>query len=151
MSISKQGIWIDCKALLPLSYQLNNVLSNKDRLIVGDKLVKSNLAMIESFAMAYHRADEKAVYDDGSVVYEGMIKGCKQIEVDKLRSHFETYKALWEFIFDSIPISKWSREKRERKEAEFLTLLVKIETGINKWRSGIYKQVIISKKRHNTD
>ena len=79
MSISKQGIWIDCKALLPLSYQLNNVLSNKDRLIVEDKLVKSNLAMIESFAMAYHRADEKAVYDDGSVVYEGMIKGCKQI------------------------------------------------------------------------
>ena len=149
MSVSKQGVWIDCKALLFLTYQLNNVLSNKDRILFGDKLIQSNLSMIESFAMTYHRADERIVYDNGDKIYEGVIKGCKQIEVDRLRSHFETYKAIWEFVFDNITTSRWSAEKRARKEAEFVALLVKIETGINKWRMSIYKQVVISVKGHN--
>lgn len=47
-SISRQGIWIDCKALLPLTYQLISHLTNKDRILIGDRLVRINLDMIES-------------------------------------------------------------------------------------------------------
>src|SRR5574344_566744 len=150
-SISKQGIWIDCKSLLPLTYQLNNHLANKDRILVGDRLIKANLDMIESFASAYSRGDEKLTYDTGSVFYELEIKGCKRKEIDRLQAAFEHYRALWEFIFEHLEIQRMSEEKKKRKMNEFILLLGKIETGINKWRLGTYRQVVVSKKRHNPD
>lgn len=148
-AISSQGIWIDCKQLMVLTYQLINHLSNKDRILIGDRLMKANIDMVEAFAMAYKRGDEKLTYDDGEVLFEAELKGCKRNEIDRLAASFEQYKALWEFIFENVTIERMSEEKKARKEAEFVKMLVKIETGINKWRSGVYRQVIVSKKRHN--
>lgn len=148
-AISSQGIWIDTKQLMSLTYQLINHLSNKDRVLVGDRLMKANIDMIEAFAMAYRRGDEKLTYDDGDTLYEAELKGCKRSEIDRLSASFEQYKALWEFIFDNLCIERMKEKDKERKEAEFVRLLAKIETGINKWRSGVYRQVIVSKKRRN--
>ena len=148
-AISSQGIWIDTKQLMPLTYFLINHLSNKDRILVGDRLMKANIDMIEAFAMAYRRGEEKLTYDDGDTLYETELKGCKRSEIDRLSACFEQYKALWEFIFENLRIERLKEKDKERKEAEFVRLLAKIETGINKWRSGVYRQVIVSKKRHN--
>lgn len=148
-AISSQGIWIDCKQLMKLTYQLINHLSNRDRTLIGDRLMKANIDMVESFAMAFKRGDEKLVYDDGEVYYDGTIKGCKKREIDRLSACFEQYKALWEFIFENVNIERMKEKDKERKEAEFVMLLAKIETGINKWRSGAHRQVIVSKKRHD--
>ena len=148
-SISSQGIWIDCKQLMKLTYQLLNHLSNKDRLLIGDRLMKANIDMVEAFAMAYKRGDEKLTYDDGEVYYEAEIKGCKRVEIDRLSASFEQYKALWEFIFENVDIQRMSDEQKERKEAEFVRMLAKVEIGINRWRSGVHRQVIVSRKRHD--
>ena len=148
-SISRQGIWIDCKALLPLTYQLISHLTNKDRILIGDRLVKINLDMIESFAMAYARGDEKLTFDRGNSYYEIEIKGCKRKEIDRLQSNLEHYKALWEFVFDNLDLQRWGDEKIKAKETEFIRLLAKIEIGISKWKSGTARQVVVSRKRHD--
>ena len=150
-SISRQGIWIDCKALLPLTYQLISHLTNKDRILIGDRLVKINLDMIESFAMAYARGDEKLTLERGKYYYEIDIKGCKRKEIDRLQSNFEHYKALWEFVFEKLDLQRWSDEKIRAKETEFIRLLAKIEIGISKWKSGTARQVVVSRKRHDAD
>lgn len=51
-AISSQGIWIDCKQLMQLTYKLLNHLSNKDRILIGDRLMKANIDMVEAFAIA---------------------------------------------------------------------------------------------------
>lgn len=79
MSISKQGIWIDCKALLPLSYQLNNVLSNKDRLILGDKLVEANLGMMKTSSDNYIA---KGLLD---IISSRFMKDYKNIKIKKYK------------------------------------------------------------------
>src|SRR5574344_766928 len=135
-SISRQGIWIDCKALLSLTYQLLNHLTNKDRILIGDRMMKSNLDMIEAFSSAYSRGDEKLTFDSGKVYYDIDIKGCKRKEIDRLQSCYENYRALWEFVFGCLDIQRWSDDKIKQKQAEFVRLLAKIETGISKWRSG---------------
>jgi hypothetical protein len=150
-SISRQGIWIDCKALLSLTYQLLNHLTNKDRILIGDRMMKSNLDMIEAFSSAYSRGDEKLTFDSGKVYYDIDIKGCKRKEIDRLQSCYENYRALWEFVFGCLDIQRWSDDKIKQKQAEFVRLLAKIETGISKWRSGTSRQVVISRKRHNPD
>ena len=150
MSISNQGIWIDCKQLLPLTYQLNDVLCNKDRILIGDRLIKANIDMIESFAMAYSRGDEHYTYDNQVAYYDIEIKGCKRNEIDKLQGSFEHYKALWEFIIEELNISRWNEDKKKKKITEFLTLLSKIEKGINKWKLSTSRQVTISRKRHDS-
>ena len=150
-SISNQGIYVDCKQLMSLTYQLINHLTNRDRLLVGDRLMKANIDMIEAFTMAYKRGDEKLTYDDGEVLYEAEIKGCKRNEIDKLAACLEQYKLLFEFIFENLNIQRMSDDDKERKEAEFVRMLSKIERGISKWRSGVYRQVLVSRKRRETD
>lgn len=41
-SISKAGVWIDCKQLLPETYKLVNYLNNADKIRIGDRLIQLN-------------------------------------------------------------------------------------------------------------
>ena len=93
-----------------LTYQLINHLTNRDRLLVGDRLMKANIDMVEAFAMAYKRGDEKLTYDDGDILLEAEIKGCKRNEIDKFAAYFEQYKLLFEFIFENLNIQRMSDE-----------------------------------------
>ena len=60
-AIGNASIWIDCKQLLPQTYSLVNEMTNKDRLLIGDRLVEYNIDMIKNFALAYSRGDEKII------------------------------------------------------------------------------------------
>ena len=42
-AIGNASIWIDCKQLLPQTYSLVNEMTNKDRLLIGDRLVEYNI------------------------------------------------------------------------------------------------------------
>lgn len=37
-----------------------------------------------------------------------------------------------------------SEEKRAKRHTEFMVLMAKISTGIEKWSGSIYKQVVVS-------
>lgn len=108
-SISKAGVWIDCKQLLPETYQLVNYLNNADKIRIGDRLIQLNIDMINHFSMAYNRGDEHLVYDDGKKIYDVVIKGCKMQEVNALQSAFESYKALIELTFENLDLSRMSK------------------------------------------
>lgn len=143
-SISKAGVWIDCKQLLSETYKLVGYLNNADKVRIGDKLLQYNIDMINHFSMAYNRGDEHLVYDNGRKIYDVIIKGCKMEEVNALQASFESYKALIELTFENLDLSRMSQEKRQKKETFFLTQLGKIEQGITKWSRSIYRQVTLS-------
>ncbi len=143
-SISKAGVWIDCKQLLPETYKLVNFFNNADKVRIGDKLIDYNIKMIDHFAMAYNRGDEHLTYDNGRKIYDVTIKGCKMEEVNAFQSAFECYKVLIELTFETLDLSRLSNAKREKKHAFFIAQMGKIELGITKWSRSITRQVVLS-------
>ena len=149
-NISSAGIYIDCKALLSETRRLISHLSNKDRIQLGDYLVRECVDMISAFAQAYASSDERFTFDDGSTFYEGEIQGLKRKYVEKVIGHYYAYVAIFEEIFANVQLERLSVEKRDKLHGLMITLLGKIDKGITRWQKGIYKQVIVSKKiRHN--
>ena len=147
-SISKAGIFIDVKQLLVFTYHMVKEMSNADRKIFGDKLIGYNLEMISSFAMAYHRKNEKVSFDTKDEHYDINLIGEKRIHVDALEAAFESYQSLMEFCFENLTFSRMSARKRRRRHKHFMELMAKLNTGIVKWSGSIYKQVTVS-KRHS--
>ena len=149
-NISSAGIYVDCKALLSWTRRLISHLSNKDRIHLGDYLVRENVEMIASFSLAYAASDERFTFDDGDTLYEGELKGQKRKYVEDVMGHYYAYVALFEEIFDNVQLERLSAEKRDKLHGVMIELLGKIDNGINRWQKGIYKQVIVSKTiRHN--
>lgn len=143
-SISKAGIFIDCKALLVFTEKVKKQMSNAEKEDYGRPLVQYNLDMISAFTMAYHRKDEKIAFDyDGKHVILNLM-GEKREYVDKLEASFDNYQTVMEFCFKNLTFSRLSKRKKRRWHKEFMMLMAKIGTGIVKWSGSIYKQVSIS-------
>lgn len=143
--ISNAGIWIDCKQLLNETYRISNQLTNRDRLLFGDKLIQFNLDMISNFALAYSRGDEHLTYDNGNSFYDVTVKGLKMEYVDKTLASFECYKVVWEFIDDNLTMPRTDDEKQTQTHRLILEMLGKIESGLIKWKNSLAKQVVLSK------
>lgn len=150
-NISSAGIYVDCKALLTETRRLIGHLTNKDRIQLGDALVRECVEMISCFSLAYAASDEKFTLDDGTTLYEGELKGCKRKYVDEVIGHYYAYVAIFEEIFDNVQLERIGIEKKRKLHGLMVTLLGKIDLGINRWQKGIHKQVVVSKTiRHNT-
>ena len=147
-SISKAGIFVDVKQLMPFTQKMNKEMCVADRRDYGSKLIDYNLRMIECFTMAYHRWDEKIefVADRG---YEIELKGEKRRYVDELEAAFDCYKSLMEFCFENLQFSQMKVETKVKRHKFFMEQMAKIETGIVKWSASIYKQVVVH--TDNTD
>lgn len=145
-SISKAGIFIDIKQLLDFTYRMNKQMCVADRRDFGSQLIRFNLEMISSFAMAYHRRDEKVSFDAGGRHYDIGLRGEKRMHVDALEAAFDSYQALMDFCFERLTFSRMSKEDRERKHTEYMELMAKIGSGIVKWSGSIYKQVVVSEQ-----
>ncbi len=143
-SISKAGIFIDVKNLLQFTHKMKLEMNNADRKDYGSRLVQFNLDMISYFTMAYHRRDEAVAFEVGGKVYDISLKGEKRKYVDALEASFNNYQALMEFCFDNLTFSRMTKDKRERRHMEFMRLMAKIGTGIDKWSRSVYKQVVVS-------
>lgn len=135
--------------LLSETRRLINHLSNKDRLQLGDALVRESIDMIRCFALAYAAGDERFTFDDGETLYEGELKGCKRQYVDEVRGHYYAYVSIFEEIFENTALERISTEKKSKLHGLMITLLGKIDVGITRWQKGLHKQVVVSKKvRH---
>lgn len=145
-SISKAGIFIDVKQLLEFTHRIVKEMDNADRRNYGDALVRYNLEMISSFAMAYHRRDEKVSFDAGGRHYDVNLRGEKRTHVDALEAAFDSYQALMDFCFERLTFSRMKKEELERKHTEYMELMAKIGSGIVKWSGSIYKQVVVSEQ-----
>lgn len=145
-SISKAGIFIDIKDLLEYTDRMTKEMENADRVKYGDELVRLNLAMISDFTMAYHRRDERVVFEAGGKAYDINLKGEKRNLVDKLEADFDAYQALMEMCWENNKFSRLKKAKRRRKHKHFMELMAKIGTGIVKWSASVYKQVVVSEK-----
>ncbi len=143
-SISKSGIYIDCKDLLVFTRNMNKEMSVADRRDYGSQLIKLNIDMVSFFEMAYHRKDEKIVFDLDNRHYEINMKGEKRAYVDNLEAAFDSYKTLMEFCFKYLTFANMSKRKRRRRHKHFMALMGKIGTGIVKWSGSIYKQIVVS-------
>ncbi len=147
-SISKAGIFIDVKQLLDFTYRMNKQMCVADRRDYGSALIRANLDMIASFTLAYHRRDERIAFAAGGRQYDIQLQGWKRQHVDDLEAAFDRYQALMEFCFDTLTFSRMDGKEQERKHAEFMGLMAKISTGIEKWSGSIYKQVVVSDNGH---
>ena len=147
-SISKAGIFVDCKQLLEFTYRMNKEMSNADRRDFGCQLIRYNLEMISNFTLAFHRRDEKIAFDAGGKNYDINLKGEKRLYVDALEASFDCYQYLMEFCFENLTFSRMSTRKRRRRHKHFMELMAKISVGIAKWSGSIYKQVVVS-ERHS--
>lgn len=137
-SISKAGIFIDVKQLLAFTYRMKKAMNVADRIDYGDRLVRLNLDMIASFALAYHRRDEHIVFTADGKTFDINLKGEKRKHVDDLEAAFDAYQALMEFCFDNLEF-KLKKRKRRRRHNQFMDLMAKIGPGIVKWSGSIYQ------------
>lgn len=162
---SKPGILVDAKQLMPLTYEIINHLSNRDRILVGDRLMTANIEIISQFQQAYKRCDEYFAYDNGAVLYEARIKGLKLENIDRCIAWLETYKALWEFIMlgqsatldldpeggfcaqegGKLALYRMKKARKGKLVAMSMELIAKIETGLSRWRNSTSRQVLLSK------
>lgn len=145
-SISKAGIYVDCKQLLAFTHKINKEMCVADRRDYGSALIKYNLDMIAHFTMAYHRHEEKLAFSADGKSYEVITQGEKRQWVDALEADFDSYCSLMEFCFANLQFVKMSARKRKRRRKEFMRLVAKIGTGIVKWSASIYKQVSVTEK-----
>ena len=145
-SISKQGIFIDVKALLEFTQRMNKEMEVADRNDYGHRLIELNNNMISDFTMAYKRRDEKVTFVIDDKTYAITLFGEKRRFVDALEADFIAYQTLMEFCFTHLTFSRMSRSKRKRRHKFFMELMAKIGIGIDKWSESIYKQVVVSQK-----
>lgn len=145
-TISKAGIFVDVKQLLEFTYRMNKEMSVADRRDYGSRLIQYNLDMISNFTMAFHRRDERIVFDAGGKSYDINLKGEKRFFVDALEASFDNYQALMEFCFDNLTFPRMSKSKRRRRHKHFMELMAKIGVGIVKWSGSVYKQVVVSER-----
>lgn len=149
-SISKAGIFIDLKQLLPFTDQMYKAMSNADRKDYGSKAVQYNLDMISCFTLAFHHRDEKTVFDAGDKHYEINSNGEKRAYVDSLEAAYDNYMTIMDFCFENNKFTRINKRKRRRKHKQYMELMAKIGTGIIKWSGSLYKQVSVSEKRFGT-
>lgn len=141
--ISTQSVYIDSKQLLPLTYELNSYLSVRDQHIVGNTLVQYNLDLIKYFCLAYKQNEEKIQVTLLDKHYEGTLNGEKINRVNDCIGVFESYKILYEFIWDNLQLSKITNKRRTSLRNLMVNLIAKIDDALQKWRSSIPKRYSI--------
>lgn len=139
--ITKSSIFVDSKKLLQYSYGIYNMLSNKNKTQIGNHLLDANLKMIEHFALAYHKRDDKFELLTPKGTYTLKLTGLKKEELTNLFAQYERYKIIAEFIFGNIELTHKQKAlteaQRKKVYTNLLEHLAKIEDAIKKWNQSI--------------
>lgn len=104
------GIYADTSELMKVVYAVIFSFPKKDRVIMGDYLMRSVTDMLSSFSMSYRLQRERMEY------------------IDKFLAVFETFKGL-------VRVARELKILNAKTHAAILILVQRIDEGITKWRN----------------
>lgn len=142
--ISNQSVYVDVKQLLPLSYELNGYLTTRDQCIIGNQLVTLNIELLKYFCLAYKANEEKLSITLLDKHYEGVMNGVKIDKINECIGIFESYKIIYEFIWDNLKLCRITNHRRSTLRNVMINLIAKIDDALQKWRSSVPKRYSIS-------
>ena len=76
--------------------------------------------------------------------YEGVMNGVKIDKINECIGIFESYKIIYEFIWDNLKLCRITNHRRSALRNVMINLIAKIDDALQKWRSSVPKRYSIS-------